>query len=752
MTLYIILLIILLIVLGVLFYSRRNIKNLTKPEFKPGTGFDNFTIQKNLKSGEVTGIYKAVQKDTNSTIVLKIMNSSYLHDDKLVNNFLLEGKILEYLQNKYSDSNYPIVRVYKYGKLNSSGRSRPFIVLEYLEGTSLEKALRFGKLSVAESVSLIRKIAGALSLAHNEGIWHKDLSPENIMLIGKPHDIKSIKIIDFGIAKYEYLRDHQPDNPLHGMPSFMSPEQCKDEKIDGRSDIYSLGMIFYTLIAGRPPFANKNQLEVMRMQLNTDVPALSKSVPYEVTRIIFKMIEKNKDLRYKTIDELISELKKLPYSFGASAVVSADGKKLTAQSPSEKITHLSAEESHPQKPADSLEIPSPIKMAAKSDNQNLKTKNFKENNLVKKLVLSLGVLVIVLILFLLFFTNNKKTGKSYINKMPENNSAKKITVVKPAPVRKNTAAEHLPVEKKFTKSSTVNKTVVEKPLAVNKTEIKKNRPEKIKDKIKKNNLTEFGKVVREKPLVKREERIKLPAAGIAPSFINFGSSKIADRKKLQVVVKNSGDGILRIESAKITGQNSGDFALSYTSNEIKPGLNETFEIRLNANKAGSKKATLVVVTNDRGNKTISIPITAAVTAEMPAAAIDNIFENANTFYNDKNYLAAELRYSEVLQKIREQPKAYYMRGLCRNKLKDYKNAVSDFYNVIAFQQYIPQNERKKILTDSYYNIAMIFTRQYQKTHNQRDKQEAIRNWDDLTDYCDCYHDIASNWLKYLNKN
>lgn len=144
-----------------------------------------------------------------------------------------------------------IVKVYSFGK---STHNRYYMVMEFIEGVSLAECLQEGALPPSKVLEFGVQVCEALSIAHSAGLIHRDLKPANIMVT--QHDSPTVKVVDFGIAWLQGKQDATLTRTgvLVGTPKYMSPEQCRGEDVDGRSDIYSLGCILYEVISGRPVF------------------------------------------------------------------------------------------------------------------------------------------------------------------------------------------------------------------------------------------------------------------------------------------------------------------------------------------------------------------------------------------------------------------------------------------------------------------------------------------------------------------
>ena len=247
--------------------------------------------------GGSSTVYLARDLKTNEVVAIKILHPNYAQDKKFVQRFIREIKIIMNLKHPN------ILKLYDYGFVDDI----PYYVTEYVQGKTLKDILKEkGRLSINEAKKIILDILNVLSYVHKNGIVaHRDIKPGNIMIDKEGN----VKLMDFGIAKIEGSSLTQETSFY--TPLYASPEQIKGEKVDIRSDIYSLGATFYEMIVGKPPFTGKSALNITMKQLQEKPEPISKYVP-EIDKnfedIILKMLEKNPNDRFQTPEEVINSL------------------------------------------------------------------------------------------------------------------------------------------------------------------------------------------------------------------------------------------------------------------------------------------------------------------------------------------------------------------------------------------------------------------------------------------------------------
>jgi hypothetical protein len=266
-------------------------------------------------------VYLAEHPGIGRRVAVKVLHKNYTRDEHLLARFLNEARAANAIRHPN------IIEILDSGMLADG---TPFLVMELLEGESLGTRLRqTGALPIAVAVDFANQTASALGAAHAKGIVHRDLKPDNLFIVPDQHDSKRerIKVLDFGIAKLQQgsVADSVKTRTgtLMGTPIYMSPEQCRGTRsVDHRSDIYSLGVIFYEMLVGHPPFVSEGFGELVNMHLNVQ-PESARSkrpdIPLALDAIVMKMLAKNPEDRFAEMGEFQTALK----SSGSHTIISS---------------------------------------------------------------------------------------------------------------------------------------------------------------------------------------------------------------------------------------------------------------------------------------------------------------------------------------------------------------------------------------------------------------------------------------------
>jgi len=256
-------------------------------------------------------VYLAEHPGIGRRVAVKVLHKNYTRDEHLLARFLNEARAANAIRHPN------IIEILDSGMMADG---TPFLVMELLEGESLGTHLRqHGALPIPTAVDFAYQTASALGAAHVKGIVHRDLKPDNLFIVPDPHDTsrERIKVLDFGIAKLQQGSTGDSvktrTGTLMGTPIYMSPEQCRGTRtVDHRSDIYSLGVIFYEMLVGQPPFVSEGFGDLVNMHLNVP-PASARSkrpeIPLALDALVMKMLAKGPDDRYAEMSEVQAALK-----------------------------------------------------------------------------------------------------------------------------------------------------------------------------------------------------------------------------------------------------------------------------------------------------------------------------------------------------------------------------------------------------------------------------------------------------------
>lgn len=260
-----------------------------------------YQVIEELGKGGMGRVYKALDREIDETIALKLLRPEIAADEKTIKRFKNELKFARKVIHKN------VCRMYE---LMEEEGTR-YITMEYVTGQNLKGLIRqTGQLTVGKSISIAKQVCEGLAEAHKLGVIHRDLKPSNIMI----DKDGNARIMDFGIARSLETRDITDRGAMIGTPKYMAPEQVEGKEVDQRSDIYALGVILFEMVTGRAPFEGDTTLEIA-LKHKTETPqdprTLNSQIPENLNRAILKCMEKDKEKRYQDAEEMLSELIKI---------------------------------------------------------------------------------------------------------------------------------------------------------------------------------------------------------------------------------------------------------------------------------------------------------------------------------------------------------------------------------------------------------------------------------------------------------
>ncbi len=280
-----------------------------------GQRLSHYQILSLLGRGGMSEVYLALDTRLGRKVALKLLPAQFTQDEGRLRRFVQEAKAA-------SSLNHPnIITIYEIGEI---GDSR-FIATEFIEGQTLRELIANSQLNPGEMLEVAAQVTGALAAAHAAGIVHRDIKPENIMV--RPDGL--VKVLDFGLAKLiEPLQTKTvTEGPMMsrystevgmvlGTVNYMSPEQARGQKLDARTDLFSFGVVLYEMITGRPPFAGASTADVIASIIYKEPQPLTRltlEVPEALKWIVSKALRKEREDRYRTARELLTDLKNIEH-------------------------------------------------------------------------------------------------------------------------------------------------------------------------------------------------------------------------------------------------------------------------------------------------------------------------------------------------------------------------------------------------------------------------------------------------------
>ena len=278
----------------------------SQPESRIGTVVDDrWRIAAHLGSGGMANVYRAEHLRTGAPVAIKVLHRELSSHPEISARFQREVLAARSVQHPN------VVAAMDFGKLDDGSL---YLVLEYIQGEDLVTRLhRIKLMPPARAVHITLQVADVLVVAHGAGVVHRDLKPDNIMLIEKDGDPDFVKVVDFGIAKLALPGTGGQQltalGSVFGTPEYMAPEQARGTVIDPRADLYTLGIVLYEMLAGQTPFASQDPTEILIAQITKPPPPLPEAIDPELSAIVMQLLQKDPAKRIPNAAELAQRLR-----------------------------------------------------------------------------------------------------------------------------------------------------------------------------------------------------------------------------------------------------------------------------------------------------------------------------------------------------------------------------------------------------------------------------------------------------------
>src|SRR5215216_164935 len=267
-------------------------------------------IERLLARGGMAEVYLGTHLNLERPVAVKLLHSHIEEEPFLLERFDREAKVVAGLRHPN------IVQLFDFDTVDG----HPYIVMEYLKGPTLANYLRGlhqrnERIPPHQVARLLKALTDAIDYAHSQGVIHRDIKPSNILLHNKTDEIPLDKLLpndaqavvtDFGLVRVVDAASQTVSGLISGTPAYMSPEQARGDQIDHRTDIYSLGVVLYEMLAGRVPFEADNTVTILHMHIHTPPPPIP-GIPAKVQAVIDRALAKNPDDRYQSSQEMAND-------------------------------------------------------------------------------------------------------------------------------------------------------------------------------------------------------------------------------------------------------------------------------------------------------------------------------------------------------------------------------------------------------------------------------------------------------------
>ena len=288
-----------------------------------------YEIVSELGRGGMGVVFKAWEESLQRFVAIKMLGDQLTDDESLVTRFLREARAV-------ADLNHPnVVQVFTV----DTHDGRPYFAMEYVEGESLTELIRTSRcVDPKRAVQLLKEVATGLGAAHDKGVVHRDIKPDNIMLT--KHG--GVKVVDFGVAKVEDPNTKLTATGLAvGTPNYVSPEVCLGLEVDKRSDLFSLGVVFYEMLTGDTPFKADSPLEMLTKVAHAEIPdvsAINPQIDAPVRLILHHLLEKKAEHRYQDAHQLVRDIDS--YLNGSNPTYAMEAR----EKPTVQVAHIGGEQ------------------------------------------------------------------------------------------------------------------------------------------------------------------------------------------------------------------------------------------------------------------------------------------------------------------------------------------------------------------------------------------------------------------------
>jgi serine/threonine protein kinase len=258
-----------------------------------------YTLEKKLGQGGMATVYKAYHEQLDRHVAIKVIHPNFVNDENFVVRFRREAQIVAKLEHPH------IVPVYDYSEQDN----QPYLVMKYIEGQTLKDAMQAHSPSMQEISRIMHAVSDALDYAHERGVLHRDIKPSNIMLLGKE---ETPYLADFGLARLAKAGESTLSaDMLLGTPHYISPEQARGSRsLDGRTDVYSLGIVLYEMLVGHVPFTGDTPFAIIHDHIYRPLPKPSlihADIPERVESVLLKALAKHPDDRYEAAGAMMAD-------------------------------------------------------------------------------------------------------------------------------------------------------------------------------------------------------------------------------------------------------------------------------------------------------------------------------------------------------------------------------------------------------------------------------------------------------------